>query len=175
MKHQYSQSLSGFTLVELLVIVVVIAILSAIATPGWQAFLKRYRLNAAQAEALSIIRQAQHKAKSEKRVWEASFRKSDRYIQWSVHPVTDTETNRTWNYLLSEDADQIDIDQAKTTLRQSDGSYNIQFQYKGRVNGQLGRITFMSPGANDRAIRRCVFVSTLLGAMRTDSDRGCQN
>lgn len=175
MKYQYSQAHGGFTLVELLVIVVVIAILSAIATPSWQAFLKRYRLNASQAEALSIMRQAQHKAKSEKRVWEASFRKSDRYIQWSVHPVSDTQTNYTWNYLLSEDADQIDIDTTKTTLRQSNGTYNIQFQYKGRVNGQLGRITFMSPAANDKAPRRCVFVSTLLGAMRTDSDKGCQN
>lgn len=175
MKHQYSQSDSGFTIVELLVIVVVIAILSAIATPSWQAFLKRYRLNTAQAEALSIMRQAQSKAKSEKRVWEASFRKSDRFIQYSVHPVSDRETNYTWNYLLSEDADQIEIDRTKTTLRQNNGTYNIQFQYKGRVNGQLGRITFMSPGANDTAPRRCVFVSTLLGVMRTDSDKGCQN
>lgn len=175
MKYQYSQSKRGFTLVELLVIVAVIAILSAIATPSWQAFLKRYRLNTAQAEALSIMRQAQYKAKSEKRVWEASFRKSDRFIQYSVHPVSDTETNRTWNYLLSEDADQIDIDRTKTTLRQTNETYNIQFQYKGRVNGQLGRITFMSPGANDKAPRRCVFVSTLLGVMRTDSDKDCQN
>lgn len=175
MKSQTSSLNSGFTIVELLVVIVAIAILAAIANPTWQVILKRQRLNSAQAEALNIIRQAQYKAKSEKRVWEASFRKSDRYIQWSVHPATDTETNRTWNYLLSENSDQIDIDQTKTTLRHSDGSYNIQFQYKGRVNGQLGRITFMSPGANDRAIRRCVFVSTLLGAMRTDSDRGCQN
>jgi prepilin-type N-terminal cleavage/methylation domain-containing protein len=175
MKHQYSQSNRGFSLVELLVIVVVMGILSAIAAPAWQAILQRHRLNSAQAEALSIMREAQNKAKREKRVWEASFRKSDRNIQYSVHPVSDRATNPRWNNLLGEDADQIDIDQTKTTFRQNNGTYNIQFQYKGRVNGQLGRITFMSPTANNRAPRRCVFVSTLLGAMRTDRDRGCQN
>ncbi|MFB2881921.1 type IV pilin protein [Floridanema aerugineum] len=175
MKSQPFRCNGGFTIVELLVVVVTIGILAAIANPTWQVILKRHRLNSAQAEALNIIRQAQHKAKSEKRVWEASFRKSDRTIQWSVHPVNDTETNHRWDNLLGEDADQIEIDQARTTLRQSNETYNIQFQYKGRVNGQLGRITFMSPGANDTAPRRCVFVSTLLGAMRVESDRGCQN
>jgi prepilin-type N-terminal cleavage/methylation domain-containing protein len=175
MKSQPSSLKGGFTIVELLVVIITVGILAAIAAPTWQAILQRYRLNAAQAQALNIMREAQNRAKREKRVWEASFRKSDRYIQYSIQPVTDRETHRTWNYLLSENAHQIDIDQTKTTFRQSNGSYNIQFQYKGRVNGQLGRITFMSPGATDRTPRRCVFVSTLLGAMRTDSDRGCQN
>jgi len=158
-------------MVELLVIIAIIGILSAIAIPSWQLFLQRLRLNAAQAEALNILRTAQNHAKREKRVWQASFRQENNQVQWSVHSE---DSPPVWKNLLDEDADQIDIDEANSTFRRYNEAYGVQFQYKGRTNGQLGRITFTYPGTNStNTIRRCVFVSTLLGAMRTDSDRGC--
>jgi len=166
----------GYTLVEMLVIIALIGIISAIATPSWLAFLNRIRLNSAQAQALSVMREAQVNSKREKRVWEASFRNSNGLVQWSTHPDSLPPVSWYWQNLLGEDADNIEIDVSKTTLRRRGGVYNVQFQYKGHVNGQLGRITFITRGQSNstNAPKRCVWVSTLLGVLRTDGDRGCQ-
>lgn len=177
MKFQPSKSILGYTLVEFLVIVVVIGIMSAIAAPSWLSLLNRLRLNAAQAEALSVIREAQASAKREKRNWEASFRKNNQRVQWSVHPESESQDNWKWNDLIGENAERIDIDESYSTFEKRNGAYHAGFQHKGWAIPQLGRITFISRGATNskKALRRCVFVSTYLGAMRTDSDRGCQD
>ncbi|MCL1464472.1 pilus assembly FimT family protein [Argonema galeatum] len=176
MQYQYSRFSRGYTLVEMLVVIALIGIISAIAVPGWLAFLNRIRLNSSQAQALSVMREAQVNAKREKRIWEASFRNSNGLVQWSTHPDSLPPESWNWQNLIGEDADNIEIDVSKTTLLRRDGAYNVQFQYKGHVNGQLGRITFIiraqSNSAN--ASKRCVWVSTLLGVLRTDGDRGCQ-
>ena len=90
----------GFTLVEMLVIIILIGILSAITAPSWLSLLKRQRLNTAQAETLSIMREAQARAKREKRVWQASFRKTNDLVQWSIHTDNESENNWIWNNLI---------------------------------------------------------------------------
>ncbi|HEY9850622.1 MAG TPA: type II secretion system protein [Leptolyngbyaceae cyanobacterium] len=175
MKYSSPKLNAGFSLVEMLVVIALIGILGAIAAPSWISFLNRQRLNSAQAEALSVIRQAQVNAKAEKRIWQASFRNSNGKIQWAVHPENVSVDNVNWNNLLGEDADKIDIEDTNTTLRKENDIYHVQFQYKGRVNGQLGKVTFILPSLRNRenAPRSCVWVSTLLGALRTDRNSGC--
>ncbi|MGA9381303.1 MAG: prepilin-type N-terminal cleavage/methylation domain-containing protein, partial [Phormidium sp.] len=167
MQFSSHKSNLGYTLLELLVIVIVIGMLAAIMTPSWFSLLNRLRLNAAQAETLSVMRQAQANARREKRIWQANFRDMNGRVQWSLNAEGQSEANQTWNNLIGEDANKISI--LNSTLKNQSGVYSVQFKPNYWVNGQLGRITFVSRGTTntDSAAKRCVFVSTLIGAMRT--------
>ncbi len=163
-----NRSSSGFTLLEILVVVVLIGILGAIAAPSWQAFVNIRRLNTAQDQVYLAMRQAQSQAKKQKLTWLASFREQNNIVQWAVHPATVNASVANWNNLDSN----VSLD-GETTLQPSDGIRKVKFDYKGNVIPPLGQITLYSPKAGKA--KRCVYVSTLLGAMRTGKDHPTVN
>jgi len=57
-------SIAGFTLLEVLVVIIIIGILFAIAAPGWDALISRQRVGAAREQVLQVIRQAQSDARA---------------------------------------------------------------------------------------------------------------
>jgi type II secretory pathway pseudopilin PulG len=57
----------GFTIVELMIIVLVLGILSAIAAPSWLAFINRQRVRTVNDRVLQTLRSAQSEAKRSKR------------------------------------------------------------------------------------------------------------
>ena len=160
-----NSSNSGFTLVEILVVIVLVGILSAIAFTTWLGFVNTRRLNVAQDEVYRAMRQAQSQAKKQKLTWQVSFREQNDIVQWAVHPATVNASMANWNNLDSN----IRLDQ-ETTLQQSNGIRQIQFDYGGNVRQPpLGRITLSSPYAGKA--KRCVYFSTILGSMRTSKER----
>lgn len=162
MKNQLlTRSSDGFTLIEILIVIFIIGILSAIAVPSWLAFVNTYRLNAAQNQVYLAIREAQSNAKRDKVTWQASFREMDEVVQWAVHPITLEPAKASWNDLDSH----IRLD-PESTLQLSDGVRQIKFDYRGNVRKPpFGRITLSTKDGG--SAKRCVFVSTILGAMRT--------
>lgn len=189
MKLPQKQSVAGFTIIELLVIMVILAILAGIAAPSWLGFLDRQRLNSAQAEAVSAIREAQSRAKLQKRTWAACFQDTTTGVRWAVNPVLNSTWNCTnasnWQNLIRSDADKIQIDTGLSRRIEPPSLpanfFEVRFQDKGWVVGQqldnsqaLGKITFRAKDS-PRGSRRCVYVATLLGSIRTANDAECNN
>jgi len=161
---------SGFTLIEVLVVVLIIGTLGAIVAPGWLAFLNTQSLNAAQNEVYRSLQEAKSNSIHQKLTWQVSFREQNGISQWAVHPQTTNLMLLDWHNL----SPRVQIDDAETTLTQSGGVWRVQFNYKGNVNGQLGRLTLSSKDGGKA--KRCVITSTLIGSIRTAKEnRSAQN
>lgn len=199
MKPASRQSTAGYTMIEIIVVVVIIGILSAIVGPSWLGFLTRQRLSSAQGQALTVMRDAQVNAKRDKRIWEVCFRQNsdNNSVQYSVHPMRTGGAadcaNASWQNLTGE-ANKIGILPQGAAL-----PYKVQFDYTGLIvdnqrvpnsnrlapvptlpdgSTEIGRITFASRSGNalnTAGSRRCIYVSTLIGAMRTAQDDNCTN
>ncbi|MEH2192053.1 MAG: type II secretion system protein [Nostoc sp.] len=188
-------SSSGFTLPEILVVVLLIGILATLGISNWLAFVETRRLNTAQNQVYLAMRQAQSKATKEKLTWQASFRIQNDIIQWSVHqaeveqfiPDVVKNNDSLWHNLEPNTRiyqEENNKGKKETTLRKhpSQQIWRVLFNYQGcpisEIGNQctiagLGQITFYSLNAGKA--RRCVYVSTILGAMRTGKDNARAN
>ncbi|MEQ8956666.1 MAG: type II secretion system protein [Coleofasciculus sp. C2-GNP5-27] len=150
---------AGYSLLEMIIVVFMMGILSAIAAPAWLHFTNIQRLNTAQYEVYQAMQEAKRNAKLKKADWQASFREQDQIVQWAVHPETVTPATANWQSLDPN----IRLDD-ETTLQSSNGIYKVEFNFKGNTPPPFGRLTLTTKQGGKA--KRCVIVSTLLGTLR---------
>ncbi len=160
------QKQSGFTLLELLVVIFGVGIVAAVAAPSWSGFLEGSRLTTARDKLYLGIRDAQMKSQHQGIAWQFSLRERDDLVEWAIHPKsTSPHLVQQWEPLESK---SIKVDE-ETTFARSSGVYYVRFDEKGNVQYRLGRVTLSSEQTS--SIKRCVIVSTLIGAMRESKEQ----
>jgi len=181
-----NQSDRGFTLIEVLVVVIMIGILSAISAPSFLGFLNRQRMNTAQGTLYNAFRDAQSLAKTEKLVplignSQVAFRTLGTTAQFVVsRRLPGTATAADWNSLPWQNLEsgiRYDIPYMTFTppivVVPNPPVYRVAFDNNGNVVGGisgLGRVTITNQSG---VTKSCIIVSTLLGATRTAKDTDC--
>ena len=176
-----NQSNAGFTVLELIILLALLGIVSAIAIPTWNAFINRQRLKTAQYRVYQAMQETKSNATLQKVTWQLSVREAiangKPVVQLATHPRSLNPSLATWRSL---DAG-IQLYSKETTLYtdKKNGIKRVQFNYMGNTNGQLGQLTLIIN--NNSKIERCVYVSTLIGTLRmgqehtkaNDSKKSC--
>ena len=185
-KHKNDHN-AGFSLIELLVVILMVGVLAAIAAPSWQTFTTRQRIKSVNTQILQAIKTTQAEAKRNKSDYVLGF-DPDKYDppKYSIYKKDTPDAEKQWQSLSLDGAikeNMLEIySQANGTVQNK-----ITFDNLGTVKDPtLNQTT--TPVATDGfsvvvypkdspKSRNCIIVQTILGATRTaegtDDPKGC--
>lgn len=86
---RYSEPDAGYSLVEMLAVVIMLGILAAIMGPSWFAFMNRQQLNQANDAVVTSIQETQRQAQKNKTSYSVSFRKNgtNQPVEVAIYPT----------------------------------------------------------------------------------------
>jgi len=155
---------AGFSITEMIAVMVLVAIGSVFAAQSWLAFMENRRAAAVQTEILSALRSAQERATNTSTGQTVLVRESSTgVIEYNTFETVNPAASTTGWVQIDDDLVSIEPD---STTGESGGLWRVQFDHKGQIDegvGGLGTISFKSGGAE-----RCIRVSSLLGALRAE-------
>ncbi|MBW4418852.1 MAG: type II secretion system GspH family protein [Myxacorys californica WJT36-NPBG1] len=182
------RSTEGFTLLEMLVVIIMIGVMFAIAAPSWVAFLNNQRVNTARNQVFETLRAAQSEAKRTKINRAVVFDNNSNTPRMATIPVMgdsiDTPKSNVQNWQTLGNGDikpgTIKINSVPAPASQPFDA-SVLFDTYGNVvktnntaldttNGYkivVGVVSSTNP-------RRCVAIKTLLGAVQEGTDTDCQ-
>jgi prepilin-type N-terminal cleavage/methylation domain-containing protein len=181
------RSTEGFTLIEVLVVIIIIGILFAIAAPGWEAFLSRQRVNTAREQVLQIIRQAQSQARSTRTARVVYFDPNNgvpRVVSAPFQRGGGTVAATTLSGWKALGGDSIQPGSLQMSVSPTSANNQIVFDGNGTVAQPPTTaaaqsvsppfvVTVARGGTTASGTKRCVLVTTLLGATQLAEGSAC--
>jgi type II secretory pathway pseudopilin PulG len=165
----------GFTILELIVIVLVLGILSAIAAPSWLAFINRQRVRTVNDRVLQTLRSVQSEAKQTKSDRTVTFNPTDPPTVTINTVPAQTPPLQTVTF---DAGGEIKKGQVKVSAAScpagvcTPASTLLTFNFNGVVDINSPKLPFVvTVSTVDGGTKQCVIVETLLGGMRTDEGK----
>lgn len=165
----------GFTLLEILVVILMTGVLASIAAPGWLGYLDRRRVITTQDNVFSAIREAQLNAQQRREEYQFSIRETDDgFLEWAAHPAAVNPA--LWQKSLSNTVEiNTTTSLANDNVADPLEPYYIRFDHRGNVSLPAGstlpqQLVFSSAnnaetGAGDKTVKS-VTVQTIIGTLK---------
>ncbi len=168
---------AGFTLIEVLVVVVIAAVLAAIAAPSWQGFLNRQRVSAVKSDLLQTLKNAQQ---------DAIQRRISVPVRIDTAAAAPTVTvNNGAALVLSEASNPGNVKLSAYRVGSGGTGFDtVIFDYRGAPTFRKGADNttisdvppfVISVNIQGSTAKQCVIVASLLGALKTASNAQCDN
>ncbi|MFM9268199.1 Tfp pilus assembly protein FimT/FimU [Tychonema sp. BBK16] len=183
-KSRANKSTAGFTITELLAIVLVIGIVSAISVPAWQMFINNHRVKTSVDRVYWAMEIAQSNAKRDKISWQVSFKTVGKTVQLAIHKSEIAPAQVPAGEWKSLEPDiKINTDDTTFVLFNEQNEYDksggirrAMFNFQGcpvykstddcGLTSLRAKATFTLSHSDLPNGDRCVIISTLLGHTR---------
>jgi prepilin-type N-terminal cleavage/methylation domain-containing protein len=162
---------SGFTLIEMLVVVIIVGILASIAAPDWFAYLMGRRVVTVRDELRQAMEQAQATAIT-KRETQTVYFYPDADLPTIAVGGGSTPANSVTQEVVGSDGVRPGMIAISTTAD------SVAFDYRGaiispNITDGSPLIVEVTPGGGIGGRRSCVIVQTILGNFRNEDGAAC--
>ncbi|NJK53487.1 MAG: type II secretion system protein [Leptolyngbyaceae cyanobacterium SU_3_3] len=178
-RNRSKNTIAGFTLIEGLVVLLMIAVLFAIAAPSWLALINNQRIGTARGQVFEVLRSAQDEAKRTKVSREVRFdTTSPSAPRVAILPYKPASPIPNANVNNWQAIGETRPKSVKVTTSSANGN-PIIFDTYGNLDPTNStanyKVTIQIASAQNATSgsRRCVIVKTLLGAMAEGKDAEC--